>query len=126
MSRAPARDTITGSTTTRVMPSAWSREATVEMISRLTSMPSLAASTPMSVATASIWAATDSAGMTSTRVTPSVFWAVSAVIALVPWTQWNANVRRSAWMPAPPPLSEPAIVSAVATFLGCSILCCLS
>jgi hypothetical protein len=34
------------------------------------------------------------------------------VMALVPWTPSAANVFKSAWMPAPPPLSEPAIVSA--------------
>ena len=42
-----------------------------------------------------------------------MFWAVIAVTALVPYTPWAANVLRSAWMPAPPPESLPAIVSAV-------------
>src|ERR1044072_5147476 len=32
-----------------------------------------------------------------------------AVIAVVPWTQARANAFRSAWIPAPPPESEPAI-----------------
>ena len=49
----------------------------------------------------------------ATAVTPSVFWAVTAVIADVPKTPCAANVLRSAWMPAPPPESLPAIVSAV-------------
>ena len=42
-------------------------------------------------------------------VTPTVFCAVSAVIAVIPWTPQRANAFRSAWMPAPPPESEPAI-----------------
>ena len=37
-----------------------------------------------------------------------------AVMALVPYTPSAANVFRSAWMPAPPPESLPAIVSAYA------------
>src|SRR5690606_22597687 len=38
--------------------------------------------------------------------------AVSAAIADRPCTPWAANALRSAWMPAPPPESEPAMVSA--------------
>src|SRR5690606_27907470 len=45
-------------------------------------------------------------------VTPTVFCAVMAVSALVPKTPSAANVFRSAWMPAPPPESEPAMVRA--------------
>ncbi len=41
--------------------------------------------------------------------TPQVFCAVSAVIAVMPKQPSAAIVFRSAWMPAPPPLSEPAI-----------------
>jgi hypothetical protein len=37
---------------------------------------------------------------------------VIAAIAEVPWTPQRANVLRSAWIPAPPPESEPAIVIA--------------
>ena len=46
-------------------------------------------------------------------VTPSVFCAVMAVMAQVPCTPQRAKAFRSAWMPAPPPESEPAMVSAV-------------
>ena len=49
-----------------------------------------------------------------TGVTPStatVFCHVSAVIAVMPWTPQRANAFRSAWIPAPPPESEPAIDS---------------
>ena len=47
------------------------------------SMPILIASTPMSVVQASIWAATRSGESGSTAVTPSVFWAVIAVNAVI-------------------------------------------
>ena len=50
-------------------------------------------------------------GRGSIARTSRVFCAVTAVIAQSPWTPNDANVRRSAWMPAPPPESEPAIVS---------------
>ncbi|WP_460495120.1 hypothetical protein [Dactylosporangium cerinum] len=46
-----------------------------------------------------------------------MFWAVSAVMTLVPKTRCAANVFRSAWMPAPPPESDPAIVSATTGFM---------
>ena len=45
-------------------------------------------------------------------VTPSGFCAVRQVMAVVPKTPWAAKVSRSAWMPAPAPLSEPAMVRA--------------
>ncbi len=44
-----------------------------------------------------------------TPVTATVFCAVRAVIAVMPWTPQRANAFRSAWIPAPPPESEPAI-----------------
>ena len=48
-------------------------------------------------------------GTGCTPVTPTVFCAVSAVIAVIPCTPQRANAFRSAWIPAPPPESEPAI-----------------
>jgi hypothetical protein len=45
--------------------------------------------------------------------TPRVFWTVTAVTALMPNTPWAWKVLRSAWMPAPPDESEPAMVKAV-------------
>ena len=68
---------------------------------------------PMSSSTATICATTIEVGTMATSRTPVVFWAVMAVRALVPNTPNAANVFRSAWMPAPPPESLPAIVSAV-------------
>ena len=51
-------------------------------------------------------------------MTPTVFCAVSAVIAVIPCTPQRANAFRSAWMPAPPPESEPAIESTAGTGRG--------
>ena len=51
-------------------------------------------------------------GRVSTETTSWVFWAVSATIAEVPCTPQRANAFRSAWIPAPPPESEVAIVIA--------------
>ena len=48
-------------------------------------------------------------------VTPTVLCAVSAVIAVIPCTPQRANAFRSAWIPAPPPESEPAIDSTAGT-----------
>src|SRR3954463_7485896 len=48
-------------------------------------------------------------GTASTARTSTVFWTVMAVIAVMPWTPQRAKALRSAWMPAPPPESEPAI-----------------
>ena len=83
------------------------------MISTEASIPVLTAPTGRSVATASICAATMSGGTSCTAVTSRVFWAVSAVITLMPKTPFASKALRSAWMPAPPPESEPAIVRAV-------------
>ena len=90
------------------------------MMAELASMPVFTASAPMSAATASIWAATISGGSSCTAVTRSVFCAVTAVMADVPYTPRAANVLRSAWMPAPPPESDPATVMAVG---GRALLC---
>lgn len=53
-----------------------------------------------------------------TPATPCVFCTVTAVTALAPNTPRAAKVFRSAWMPAPPPESEPAIVSTRGTCGG--------
>ena len=67
----------------------------------------------MSSSTALTCASTISGSTVATARTSRVFWAVIAVIAAVPCTPQLANAFRSAWIPAPPPESEPAIVSAV-------------
>ena len=77
------------------------------------SIPLFTAAGRRSVATASICARTSRGAMGVDRTTASVFCAVMAVIAVVPNTPRRANTRRSAWTPAPPPESDPAIVSAI-------------
>ena len=106
---APELATITGSTTSGT-GCASRKSATVSISSREKSIPVFAASTPMSSKTASSCAPTKPGGSSWTAVTPDVFCAVSATIALMPWQPAAANAFRSAWMPAPPPESEPAIV----------------
>ena len=76
-------------------------------------MPVLTARTSKSSSTARHWASTMSDSVVATEKTPSVFWAVKAVIAVVPCTPKAAKVRRSAWIPAPPPESEPAMLRTV-------------
>src|SRR3954453_7715926 len=84
-------------------------------------MPILTASTPMSSATARTCSTMNSPGTGWIAVTPTVFCAVSAVIAVIPCTPQRANALRSAWIPAPPPESEPAMESAAGTRLAMAI-----
>ena len=92
------------------------------MISALDSMPVLTASVPMSASTASTCDSITDVGSSSTSVTSSVFCAVIAVTTEVPYTPSAAKVLRSAWMPAPAPESEPAIVIALGTFANVPLL----
>src|SRR5881296_1005394 len=82
------------------------------MIGAVDSIPILIASAPKSARTESICLATNSGGRLNTPCTPSEFWAVTAVTTDMPKTRNAENVLRSAWMPAPPPESDPAMVSA--------------
>ena len=50
------------------------------------------------------------AGRTYESRTPRVFCDVTAVTAVAPYTPIAAKVLRSAWIPAPPPLSLPAML----------------
>ena len=114
--RSPLVATMTGSSTTRVPGNASSPVATASIMSLVASIPILMAPTSRSLATARIWANTNSGGTGMTPSTPRVFCAVSAVIALAPYTPSAENVLMSAWIPAPPDESEPAMVSATAVF----------
>jgi hypothetical protein len=69
----------------------------------------------MSFQTASSCSRMNAGGTSCTAVTAVVFCAVRATIALIPWQPSAAKAFRSAWMPAPPPESEVAIVSARGT-----------
>src|SRR4029079_9902651 len=105
--------TITGSTTRLGRSSPSIAADTASTVAGAGSMPVVTVAGGTAPATASICAMTSSVETGSQAVTPRVFWAVTAVMALVPSTPHAANVLRSAWMPAPPPESLPAIVSAV-------------
>ena len=115
-SRAPDSATITGSWTTGGSPgSASSAPATASIVAMSPSIPIFTASTPRSSATTRICALMISGGTVSTADTATVFCTVIAVIAVAPCTPAAANAFRSAWMPAPPPESEPAIDSTTGT-----------
>ena len=88
-----------------------SAAATAAMVVASPSMPIFTASTPRSSATAATCARMTSAGTGEIARTSTVFCAVIAVMAVVPWTPAAANALRSAWIPAPPPESEPAMDS---------------
>ena len=81
---SPLLATITGSTTRLGMRKARIASATVRTISALDSMPVLAASAPMSVMTLSICFRTNSGETSKIPCTPTVFWAVRAVMADMP------------------------------------------
>ena len=114
-SRAPLSATMTGSSTTGASPTSASASPTASIVSTVPSMPILTASTPMSSATAFTWPMIASRGIGVTPSTARVFCQVTAVIAVMPWTPHRANAFKSAWMPAPPPESEPAIDSTLGT-----------
>ena len=84
--RSPPLATMTGSTTTSGRSSSAIAAATASTMAAVASMPTLTASAPMSPATASICAVTRSVSIARHIVTPSVFWAVTAVMAQVPYT----------------------------------------
>jgi len=114
---SPLAATITGSTTTFGILRMRIRSATAPIISVRESIPVFAAAIVKSSATASICAATKAGSRLATALTPRVFCAVIAVMALVPKTANAAKVLRSAWIPAPPLESEPAMVSATAVMV---------
>ena len=64
---------------------------------------------------------TVSSGTMDTPRTPFGFCAVMAVITVVPQMPRAVKVFRSAWTPAPPPESEPAIVQAAG--MGGMLMC---
>ena len=83
------------------------KSATVSMEAMSGSMPVLMASAPISDMMASICARRNCCGTRSTADTPRVFWAVRAVSAVVANPPNAMIALMSAWIPAPPPLSDP-------------------
>src|SRR6266545_2497032 len=78
-------------------------------------MPVFAARTSKSVTTARSCLRISPTGRGKIESTERVFCAVTHVTTDVPCTPIEANDLRSAWIPAPPPESLPAIVNAVRT-----------
>ena len=111
--RWPEVDTITGSTTSGPQPFSRIVRETRRTSDASASMPVLSAAGGRSSASAMSCAATIASGTVSTARTPRVFCAVIATITDVPKTPNWWKVLRSAWIPAPPPESEPAIVRAI-------------
>ena len=107
----PLVATITGSTTMCSARYSRSLVPMARMMSALDTMPIFTASGRMSRNTQSSCCATNSGVASSTPDTPVVFWAVRAVMALMPYTPRQVMVFRSAWIPAPPLESLPAMVS---------------
>ncbi|EJF05943.1 hypothetical protein ThvES_00019930 [Thiovulum sp. ES] len=104
---------MTGSTTSFSILFFKMLSATAAIMFSFESIPVFADETPISSHITSICLCTVSGGRSKTSKTPKVFWAVMEVMALVPKTLKAVNVLRSACIPAPPPLSEPAIVKAL-------------
>ena len=113
MSFAPLVATITGSTTIFFAWYAVSLSAIVSIRALEETIPVFTASGYISVKIRSSSSAKNSGVTSIMSVTPVVFWAVSAVIALMAYTPLAVIVLISAWMPAPPLESLPAIVNAV-------------
>ena len=65
----------------------------------------------MSSSTSSIYRTTNSGSSATTPKTPRVFCAVTAVTAVAAWPPCAVTVLMSAWIPAPPPESDPATAS---------------
>ena len=103
---------MTGSTTRLGRTPAAARRATSSTTSAVPSIPVFTAATGRSASTVVICWSTNAVGRGWTPVTAAVFWAVTVVMAVVARTPRAAIVFRSAWMPAPAPESEPAMVRA--------------
>jgi hypothetical protein len=112
ISGAPPFATMTGSTTSGAAAArSASTSATVSITAASCSIPVLTASAPISSSTTSICCRMNAGGIGSTPNTPSVFCAVNAVMAVAAKASSIVTVLISAWMPAPPPESEPAMIS---------------
>ena len=95
-STAPLWDTITGSTTIGAPAVSPSASTTASIVGSSPSMPTFTPSTPRSSTTARTWATIISPGTGVTISTPTVFCAVIAVMAVMPWTPQRAKAFRSA------------------------------
>ncbi len=101
---------MTGSTTNGAIACSRTFIDTTSMIAADESMPVFVAAISKSSKTASIWASIKSVGKSKDAVTAVVFCAVTAVSTEVAKTPLACIALMSAWTPAPPPESDPAMV----------------
>ena len=109
----PLVETITVSTTILRGLYCSSLSAIILISPESETIPILTASGKISVNTQSSCFPRNSGVTSDIPYTPVVFWAVSEVTALIPYTLWAAIVFKSACIPAPPLESLPAIVRTV-------------
>jgi hypothetical protein len=108
-SRSPLVATITGSTTST--GTGWARRypVTVRVISAVPSMPIFTPSTVTSSNTASSCSVRKATSGVWMLRTPWVFWATRAVTTVIAKPPASETALMSAWMPAPPVGSVPAM-----------------
>jgi len=106
-------DTITGSTTRGIHVGR--PASTARIVAASASIPVLMAPIGNSSEIACIWSVMIPGSRTRIPLTSRVFWAVIAVTTERPHTPSDWKTLRSAWIPAPPPESDPAMVRAYAT-----------
>ena len=106
----PLDEASTGSTTRGSIGAFRIARATTRTAPDPGSSPVFTADTVKPPSAASTWARISASGTRSHAVTRRVSWAVTAVTAVRAWPPMARMVLWSTWMPAPPPLSEPAIV----------------
>ena len=92
------------------------------MIMGLESIPVFTAAISRSSLTELICAIISWSGIMWILWTPRVFWAVMAVTAVAAYPPWTVILLISAWIPAPPDESEPAIDKTTGLFIFWSIL----
>jgi hypothetical protein len=109
----PLDEKSTGSRTTFL--GRWRRRpaATARTVRASHNIPIFTAAGVRSEKTASICRETNRGENGSIVTMPRVFCAVPATTTVAPYTACAAKVSRSAWIPAPPPESDPAIETTV-------------
>ena len=108
---APPFATITGSSTIFLI-FILSSDLTMNFITfSECSIPILIASGLISFEVNMIWFEISLGGIGMIDLTPLVFWEVTAVIAVIAYDPRAVTVLISAWMPAPPDESDPAIIN---------------
>ena len=117
----PVVVTNTGSTTRKGNRCSAAKRETSRTVDAWPSIPVLTARGVRSFRTASICASTIESDNNSIPVTEVVFCAVTAVIAVAANTFLAFMALMSAWIPAPPPESEPAMLRTTGGCMGTTL-----